>query len=234
MGEDGSHQGAQSRGEVTEALARRQLYGRRKGKPLRPHHSRLISEMLPRLRFAPGDAVGTGDIRLEIGFGGGEHLVHQASLHPEARFIGAEPFVNGVAKLLALLEEKGVCNVRIHDGDARDVLDRLPGALLSHIYILYPDPWPKTRHQRRRVVNRETVPQMHRVLRRGGRLWFASDIPHYIAWTLFEMRRHGGFRWLAEDCRDWTTPFPDWIGTRYEAKAKREGRVPRYLCFEKI
>ncbi|MGE3830645.1 MAG: tRNA (guanosine(46)-N7)-methyltransferase TrmB [Parvibaculaceae bacterium] len=217
---------------MTERSARRQLYGRRKGKALRPHHKRLIADMLPRLRFAPGDLIG-GDVRLEIGFGGGEHLAHQAGLHPQTLFIGAEPFINGVAKLLALIEEKGLSNIRIHDGDARDLLDTLPDASLSHIYILYPDPWPKARHQRRRVVNRETVPQMHRVLKPGGHVFFASDIPAYIAWTLYEMRSHGGFRWLAEDRRDWTAPFPDWIETRYEAKAKREERVSRYLRFAK-
>jgi tRNA (guanine-N7-)-methyltransferase len=232
MGEDRSDQGAQSRGGVTEQGARRQLYGRRKGKALRPHHKRLIAELLPRLRFAPGDVV-SGDARLEIGFGGGEHLAHQAVLHPQTLFIGAEPFINGVAKLLALIEENGLSNIRIHDDDARDLLDTLPDASLSHIYILYPDPWPKSRHQRRRVVNQETVPQMHRVLKRGGYVLFASDIPNYIAWTLYEMRQQGGFRWLAQDHRDWTAPFPDWIETRYEAKAKREGRVSRYLRFEK-
>jgi tRNA (guanine-N7-)-methyltransferase len=234
MGEDGSDQGAQSRGGVTDAQARRQLYGRRKGKALRPHHKRLIGELLPRLRFASSDAIGDGDVRLEIGFGGGEHLAHQAALHPRTLFIGAEPFINGVAKLLALIEANKLSNIRIHDDDARDILDTLPDGSLSHIYILYPDPWPKTRHQRRRVVNSETVQQMHRVLKSGGRILFASDIAHYVAWTLFEMRRHGGFRWTAAESRDWTTPFPGWVETRYEAKAKREGRKSSYLCFEKV
>jgi tRNA (guanine-N7-)-methyltransferase len=233
MGEDRSDQGSQSRGGVTEDGARRQLYGRRTGKALRPHHKRLIKELLPRLRLPPGAPVGDGDVRLEIGFGGGEHLAHQAALHPQTLFIGAEPFINGVAKLLALVEANGLSNIRIHDDDARDLIDALADASLSHIYILYPDPWPKARHLRRRVVSEETVAQMHRVLKSGGQLLFASDIPHYVAWTLYEMRKHGGFIWKAQECRDWTTPFPDWIETRYETKAKREGRVSRYLHFEK-
>jgi len=218
---------------VSERERRFQLYGRRKGKALRPHHTRLIAELLPQLAFAPQRLDPTRPLRLEIGFGGGEHLAHQAELHRDTLFIGAEPFVNGVAKLLALVEAKKLGNVVIHADDARELFERLPDQSLERIYLLYPDPWPKARHQRRRLVSQETLAHFHRMLKPGGLFLFASDIAHYVQWTLFETRKAQGFTWLAESAEDWRTPFPDWIETRYEAKAKREGRVPCYLTFRR-
>ena len=209
-----------------------QFYGRRKGKTLRRHHSGLMEELLPHLRVALDDPVaGMGERRwLEIGFGGGEHLAHQAELHPHVSFIGAEPFVNGVAKMLALVEEKNLANVRIHDGDARPLLEALPGAGFERVYLLYPDPWPKARHNKRRFVGPETLKDIHRVLVPGGLFLFASDIADYVAWTREHVAAHAGF---AEE-GDPSEPYENWIQTRYEAKARREGRGSDYLRFRRL
>ena len=208
-----------------------QFYGRRKGKSLRRHHSGLMEELLPHLRVEMGEPLsGTPALRwLEIGFGGGEHLAHQAALHPEVSFIGAEPFVNGVAKLLALIEEKNLTNLRIHDGDARPLLEALPDASFARVYLLYPDPWPKARHNKRRFVSLETLQHVHRVLEPDGLFLFASDIEDYVDWTRAHVSEHGGF---AEE-GDPAEPYEDWIQTRYEAKARREGRGSSYLRFRR-
>ncbi|HTN97642.1 MAG TPA: tRNA (guanosine(46)-N7)-methyltransferase TrmB [Nordella sp.] len=219
---------------MSDTERRFQYYGRRKGKALRPHHAKLIAELLPRLEFDPARFdPARQPVRLEIGFGGGEHLAHQAELHPDTRFIGAEPFVNGVAKLLAFIEAKRIGNITIHAGDVRELFDHLPDASLERIYLLYPDPWPKARHLRRRLVSQENLRQFHRLLKPGGLFLFASDIAHYVQWTLFETRQAGGFTWTAECPNDWREPFPDWIVTRYETKAKREGRVSSYRTFRR-
>lgn len=219
---------------MSDTERRFQYYGRRKGKALRPHHARLIAELLPQLQFDPARFVSPSQpVRLEIGFGGGEHLAHQAQLHPDTQFIGAEPFVNGVAKLLALIEAKKIGNITVHAGDVRELFELLPDGVLDCIYVLYPDPWPKARHLRRRMISQDNLRQFHRLLKPGGLFLFASDIEHYVQWTLFETRKAGGFTWTAECPSDWRTPFPDWIVTRYEAKAKREGRVSSYLTFRR-
>lgn len=218
---------------MSEKERRFQLYGRRKGKALRPHHTKLIAELLPQVAFDPRHLDSKRPVRLEIGFGGGEHLAHQAELNRDTLFIGAEPFINGVAKLLALIETRKLDNILIHADDARALFDLLPEGTLERIYLLYPDPWPKARHLRRRLVSPETLKQFHRLLKPGGLFLFASDIDHYVQWTLFETRKAGGFTWLAECASDWRIPFPDWIETRYEAKAKREGRVSSYLTFRR-
>lgn len=214
---------------MSEEKKRFQFFGRRRGKTLRRHHLHLMEELLPRLRIdldSPFAGL-PGEVRLEIGFGGGEHLAHQAMLFPKVNFIGAEPFRNGVAKLLALIEEKSIGNIHIHDDDVRYLLEKLPAASISRIYVLYPDPWPKKRHHERRIVNAETLKQFHALLKQDGKFLFASDIHDYIEWTLRECREHGGFELVSNS----TVPFENWFETRYEAKARREGRETRYLTF---
>lgn len=171
---------------------------------------------------------------LEIGFGGGEHLLHQACLHQDLGLIGVEPFVNGMAKALAGIAREGHDSIRLYHDDALDVLSWLPDACLERIYLLYPDPWPKKKHWKRRFVSPETVAEFSRVLMPGGEFRFVSDIDTYVDWTLRHVHKDGSFRWLAQSASDWHQPWPDWIHTRYEAKAIREGRVPAYLRFEKL
>jgi len=232
MGEDRSREGAQSCGEVSETRKRHQFYGRRKGHALRRHHLSLVDELLPRLRIdLAAPLAGSGpEVWLEIGFGGGEHLAQRAALAPQVSFIGAEPFVNGVAKLLALIEDRALANIRIHDGDARYLLEALPDASLERVYLLYPDPWPKTRHHQRRFVSSETLAQFHRILRPGGLFLFASDIADYVAWTRAHVAQHGGFMEEPSEAGG----FEHWIQTRYEAKARREGRSSAYLTFRAL
>jgi tRNA (guanine-N7-)-methyltransferase len=212
-----------------EENKRYQYYGRRRGKTLRRHHLQLTEELLPKLRVDLEKPAAKGEVWLEIGFGGGEHLAHQARLFPDINFIGAEPFRNGVAKLLALIEEKAIGNIRIHDDDVRYLLERLPPGCLSRIYVLYPDPWPKKRHHDRRIVNADTLKQFHSLLKPDGLFLFASDIDDYNEWTLRECREHDGFVLVNNS----DEPFENWYQTRYEAKAKREGRETRYLTFRR-
>jgi tRNA (guanine-N7-)-methyltransferase len=212
-----------------EENKRFQFYGRRSGKTLRRHHLQLMEEMLPAVRVDLNDPFPAGEVWLEIGFGGGEHLAHQAASYPHINFIGAEPFRNGVAKLLAHIEDKALTNIRVHDDDVRYLLEKLPPASLTKILVLYPDPWPKKRHHQRRVVNADTLKQFHGLLKAEGVFLFASDITDYVEWTLGETREHGGFSLL----RDSGEPYANWFQTRYETKAKREGRTTRYLTFEK-
>jgi tRNA (guanine-N7-)-methyltransferase len=231
MGKNRSGEAASYRCEVRQTDHRHQFYGRRKGHALRRHHSNLMDQLLPHLRVDLVDPLkDTETLRwLEIGFGGGEHLAHQAKLHPEVSFIGAEPFINGVAKLLALIEQYELQNIRIHDGDARDLVEAMPSASLERIYLLYPDPWPKARHNKRRIVNAETLKQFHRILKPGSLFLFASDIADYVAWSREHAAASGGFT----EEGDPAVPYHDWIETRYEAKARREGRVPTYLRFRR-
>ena len=222
---------------------RYQLYGRRKAKPLRPRQRKLVEGLLPSLRidlppegkFQPqaifSDA--PADIWLEIGFGGGEHLAELAAAHPRIGFIGAEPFLNGVAKLLLAIADKHLCNIRILDSDVRPLLDRLSSASIGRIYVLYPDPWPKRRHAKRRLLDQATVLEMQRVMKPGAELRLATDSPDYAAWALATLLRHGGFEWLAETARDWREPPSGWTVTRYELKARGHGRTPLYFAFRR-
>jgi len=220
------------------------FFGRRKGHPLRPRQAELFDTLLPRLALAlsapaPRDIatlfpLPVDDVRLEIGFGGGEHLVHRARENPQTGFIGIEPFVNSMAKLLSRVDELELKNIRVYDDDATQALDWLPDASLDHIDLLYPDPWPKRKHWKRRFVSQVNLDRFHRVLKPGGMFCFASDIDTYVNWTLIHCRNHGGFEWLAEQSSDWLTPFAGWPGTRYENKARREGRSSAYLTFRKV
>lgn len=219
------------------------FFGRRKGKQLRERQAEGIATLLPALKLdlqAPAPAVlseifptPVGELRLEIGFGGGEHLVHRAQENPKTGFIGVEPFVNSMAKLLSRVDELGLKNIRVYDDDATQVLDWLPDASLDRIDLLYPDPWPKRKHWKRRFVSEVNLDRFYRVLKPGGLFLFASDIDTYVNWTLTHCRDHGGFQWQAEQSSDWLTPFAGWPGTRYENKARREGRSSAYLTFRK-
>ncbi len=171
---------------------------------------------------------GMGERRwLEIGFGGGEHLAHQAALHPDVSLIGAEPFLNGVAKLLAEIDARKLGNIRVHYGDARVLLDVLPENSFERIYLLYPDPWPKERQKKRRFVNAANLAHFHGILKPDGVFYFASDIANYVDWTREHVAASGLFKESGNSAR----PYDNWARTRYEAKAIREGRVPQYLTF---
>ena len=223
---------------------RRNFYGRFKGKTLKSSQKRYLDEDLDALSPGPvtwednphrdpldlATRFGTGPLWLEIGFGGGEHLVHQAGRNPDVSIIGAEPFINGVAMLLGKIRRAGVTNLAVHPGDVRDLFDVLPDASIDRAFLLYPDPWPKARHHRRRFVTPEHLAPLARVMRPGAHLRVATDIPDYVRQTLQEVPRHG-FDWLAGRPSDWREPWDDWLSTRYEQKALREGRVPHYLTF---
>lgn len=219
------------------------FFGRRAGQSLRRNHSRLVAELLPQLRVPEDPAVlanpasmFAGSVRevwLEIGFGGGEHLAWQAARNPDVGILGAEPFINGVAKLLSQIEEQQLSNIRILDDDIRPRMPQIADASVSRAFLLFPDPWPKARHHKRRFVNRQNLDQLHRILKPGAEFRVASDIDDYIRWTLREVTRHGGFEWTAEQPDDWRIRPADWPQTRYEAKALREGRNSAYLRFRR-
>jgi tRNA (guanine-N7-)-methyltransferase len=221
-----------------------QLYGRRKAKPLRPRQQHLVDELLPHLRIGlrPGEKITpltlfagpARDVWLEIGFGGGEHLAKLASSNPEIAFIGAEPFINGVAKLLVAITDSNLTNIRIFDDDARLLLECLESSTIGSVFILYPDPWPKRRHEQRRLLNLQFVAELHRIMKPGAELRIASDSADYISWSLHNILRHGGFDWLAEHPQDWRQPPSGWIETRYESKALTQSRKPLYLSFRKL
>ena len=227
---------------IPGAPPRRRLYGRSKGRALRPHQARLIAERLPALEVDPAllaarrplFAFEPRELWLEIGFGGGEHLAAQAAAHPDVGFIGCEPFVNGVAKALAAIERRGLENVRLRAGDARALIEALPPASLSRVFILYPDPWPKRRHHKRRVVCADMVGELARASRAGATVRFATDVDDYAGWTLARFFASPFFQWRAQSAADWTTPWDEWPSTRYEAKAVKAGRRPVYLTFDRL
>ena len=222
---------------------RRNFYGRRHGKTLRQSQKGYLSEDLGELRprgitvqdnpeRRPIDPAAIfGDDRplwLEIGFGGGEHMVHMAAHYPHIGIIGCEPFINGVAMLLGKIRNAGVGNVSVHPGDARDLMDVLPDASIDRAFLNYPDPWPKARHHRRRFVTPEHLIPLARVMKPGAEFRVATDIPDYMRQTLEEVPRTG-FDLVAETPKAWD----NWISTRYEQKALREGRVPHYATFQR-
>ncbi|MFD1343596.1 tRNA (guanosine(46)-N7)-methyltransferase TrmB [Litorisediminicola beolgyonensis] len=224
----------------------RNFYGRFKGKTLRPSQDEYLTDLdhvgLAGVGWADNpertpldlDALTGGrPLWLEIGFGSGEHLVHQAQSNPGTVFIGCEPFINGVATCLGKIRDTGLENIRIHPGDARDLFDVLPEESVARAFLLYPDPWPKARHHRRRFVTQEHLAPLHGVLAQGATFRVATDIPDYVRQTLQEVPR-AGFRWTSRRAADWRQPWGDWLSTRYEQKALREGRVPHYLSFERL
>lgn len=217
-----------------DALPRRRLYGRSKGKALRSHQTELIADLLPQLALdlaAPLAPREGHELRVEIGFGGGEHLIEAAAAEPDVDFIGCEPFINGMARLLSRIEARSLRNIRLHRGDAAEVLDRLPDACLSRVYLFYPDPWPKRRHRKRRFVSTENLDRLARVLKPGAELRFATDIDDYAGWTLARLRARPDFLWRAGVAQDWLSPWDGWTRTKYEAKAIAAGRRPAYLTF---
>jgi tRNA (guanine-N7-)-methyltransferase len=224
--------------------AERGFFGRRKGHPLRVHQAGLFESLLPRLALdlgtpAPGNLatlfpLPVDEIRLEIGFGGAEHLIAQAQAHPRTGFIGAEGFINGIAKALAAIDANQLANIRLFHGDAIALLDWLPAASIARVDLLYPDPWPKRRHWKRRFVNAGNIARLARVLRPGGEFRFATDWANYAEWTLWHVTRAHDFVWTAEQADDWRKPWPGFLRTRYEAKAIREGRTPSYLMFKRV
>jgi tRNA (guanine-N7-)-methyltransferase len=230
---------------MTDEPSHRQgaFFGRRKGHPLRAHQSELFATLLPRLAVelsTPARDLGAlfpappVDVRLEIGFGGAEHLIGQALGDPRVGFIGCEPFVNGMAKALAAIDAQKIGNIRLHHADAVDLLDWLPDNSIGRVDLLYPDPWPKRRHWKRRFVNAGNIARLARVLRPGGEFRFATDWANYAEWTLLRLTRAREFTWTAERADDWRKPWPGFTQTRYEAKAIREGRVPCYLVFRRV
>jgi tRNA (guanine-N7-)-methyltransferase len=218
------------------------FFGRRKGHALKPRQAALFETLLPKLaldlsRPAPADLCAlfdcAVDVRVESGFGGGEHLVAEAERNPTIGFIGIEPFINGMAKALTAIDDRGLTNIRLHHGDATDVLAWLPNASLARFDLLYPDPWPKRRHWKRRFVQDGSIAQIARIVRPGGEFRFVTDWPDYAAWTLRHLMQAPAFEWTAERADDWRLPWPGFTSTRYEAKAKREGRLPCYLVFRR-
>ncbi len=219
-------------------------YGRRKGHSLSPRKLRLLDTLVPGLRLdlsAPAPAPlasifpsPASQVWLEIGFGGGEHVAAQAESNPDIGVIGCEPFINGVAKLLGEIDARNLTNIRIWDDDARDVLDWLEDGSVERVFVLFPDPWPKKRHQKRRLISTATLAALGRVMKPGAELRIASDIGDYVRASLEAVFAGDGFEWQAERPGDWLARPADWPSTRYEKKALREGRKGHYLIFRRV
>ena len=199
-------------------------FGRIKSRPIKARQAALMETLLPGLRPPAGPfdpralTPGATEAWLEIGFGGGEHMAAQAARNPGVLIIGAEPFQNGVASALRHIDEAALGNVRVLDGDVRELLGRMPDASLSRIFVLFPDPWPKSRHHKRRIIQPDTVAEFARLLAPGGRLRFASDVADYVDWSLAHITADSGFRWTARGAADWRLPPADHVTTRYEEK----------------
>ncbi|HEY2358645.1 MAG TPA: tRNA (guanosine(46)-N7)-methyltransferase TrmB [Phenylobacterium sp.] len=213
-------------------------YGRLKTRAIKPRQAALMESLLPGLRPPAGPfdprtlKPDAAEVWLEIGFGGGEHMAAQAARRPDILIVGAEPFQNGVASAVRHIGEQGLANVRVHDGDARELMAQMPDASLDRVFILFPDPWPKSRHNKRRLVQAETVAELARLLKPGARLRFASDWANYVDWSLERFLKNAAFRWTADEAADWRNPPADHITTRYEEKRLGDC-VPVFLDFER-
>jgi tRNA (guanine-N7-)-methyltransferase len=224
-----------------DPLTLNRLYGRASGHKLRKGQQDLVDRLLPRIEVPAEGEISAGKLfaedrplHFEIGFGSGEHLAERADMLPDHGFIGAEPFLNGVATALAHIRDRQLANVRIWRGDALDVLQRVPDGALSFLYLLHPDPWPKARHAKRRMVNDRPIELFAAKLKSGGEFRLATDDPTYLGWSLMIMQRHRQqFEWLAESPKDFLEPSGGWIETRYGAKSRREGRRPYYLRYRR-
>ena len=219
------------------------FFGRRKGKALRSGQASLFETLFPQIRVTldavvdPATCFARQDFKaywLEIGFGGGEHLLSLARAHPEIGFIGCEPFVNGMAKMLSAIANEKLDNIRVYDADALMLLKALKPESFERVYLLYPDPWPKRRQNKRRFVSHETLDLITRALKTDGEFRFASDIDHYVGWTLARILPRKDLVWQADHADDWRKPWAEWTRTRYEAKAIREGRTPSYLISRRV
>jgi tRNA (guanine-N7-)-methyltransferase len=247
------------RNSPRDGFRQRRHFGRRKGPALSAHQSGLIETLLPLLLIKPEPGrdplsyfhARLSEIWLEVGFGGGEHLLWQAQANPGIGMIGAEPYVSGVAKLLSKVSpilsspvygggaaaggggglSPATSNIRLYTEDATDIIDALPAASLSRVFVLFPDPWPKTRHHKRRFIQMSMLDRLARVMKPGAELRFATDDNLYLVWTLERLAAHPAFSWLAETPNDWRARPRDWPETRYEAKAKRAGSTCTYLRF---
>jgi tRNA (guanine-N7-)-methyltransferase len=200
-------------------------YGRIKGRTLRAGRASLFEDLLPKISLDLSGPIepktlapAAREVWVELGFGGGEHLAAQAAAHPDVLILGAEPFVNGVASLVRHLADRGALNVRVHAGDGRELLAALPTGSVDRVFVLFPDPWPKTRHHKRRLINTDTIAELARVMRPGAVLRFATDWADYLGWTLQRFAASPAFEWTAERADDWRRPAADHVTTRYESK----------------
>ncbi|MDP3372589.1 MAG: tRNA (guanosine(46)-N7)-methyltransferase TrmB [Candidatus Paracaedibacteraceae bacterium] len=210
------------------------LYGRQKTRALKPAQQELMDQLLPNISVSTSELSKKSGPILEIGFGSGEHLVHLATQSPETFFVGCEPFINGVAALLIEIDDKDLTNISIHHGDARHIFDELPDGLFSAVYLLYPDPWPKKRHFKRRFIQQESLALIHRLLVPKGKFYIASDHETYQTWIEEHLTMDvvsATFDWSNKTTKE--TPWDNWTRTRYEEKAYREGRTPRYYVLNK-
>jgi tRNA (guanine-N7-)-methyltransferase len=225
---------------VNDPTTIRRLYGRRAGHKLRAGQAALLEQLLPQVEVPEGplsSRILFGDERplhFEIGFGSGEHLAYRADLLPDHGFIGAEPFLNGVVGALGHVRDQALTNVRLHMGDALEVLERLPDASLRFVYLLHPDPWPKARHAKRRMINHGPLDLIAAKLQPGGEFRLGTDDPTYCRWSMMIMRQRADFRWIVEKAADFLTRPGGWPETRYEAKARRHGHEVWYLRYQRL
>ncbi|MFZ4690325.1 MAG: tRNA (guanosine(46)-N7)-methyltransferase TrmB [Polymorphobacter sp.] len=226
---------------TSDPATMRQLYGRRTGHKLRLGQAALVEQLLPRLAVPVKGELdaqllfgGDRPLWLEIGFGRGEHMAEQADAHRDIGIIGAEPFLDGVVGALMEVEARGLTNIRLHNGDALDVIERLGDASLDRVFLLHPDPWPKFRHAKRRFVNPGPLDMLARVLKPGGEFRLGTDHPVYCRWALMQMAKRCDFEWLASTPADWQDRPVDWPQTRYEAKARRLGHEVWYLRYRRV
>ncbi len=221
----------------------RRFYGRRAGHKLHARQAALVESLLPELRIDSDQQIkdlpglfpnDVNEVWLEIGFGAGEHLLWQARENPETGFLASEPYINGVAKVLAAIDRDGIGNIRLYDDDVHHLFDGLADCSLSRVFILFPDPWPKKRHNKRRIISDFLIAHLARIMRPGAELRFASDIPDYVDWTLRLMQKNPAFVWTARTPADWRRRPPNWPETRYEKKAFEAGRTASYLSFRRV